>query len=163
MCCVCVVWVIARVCLHNCSEQKLLLHCRLELVSESSESGALSLSSAARHIDFHSSRRIYVVLVAHSIVLSLHYLLLYGGNVRIAALDQWRHSYFPRFGSTAANAKCSEPKIAAPQRTRTHVRESRVRRVIIEQRRAAYWFPLIAPYLCRPRSAFHSAFTTQSI
>ena len=37
-----------------------------------SESGALSLSSAARHVDFHSSRRIYVILVAHSIVLSLH-------------------------------------------------------------------------------------------
>ena len=42
-------------------------------MSESPESGALSLSSAARHIDFHSSRRIYVVLVAHSIALSLHY------------------------------------------------------------------------------------------
>ena len=42
-------------------------------MSESSESGALSLSSGARHIDFHSSRRIYVVLVAHSIALSLHY------------------------------------------------------------------------------------------
>ena len=36
----------------------------------------------------------------------------------------------------------------------------RVRRVIFEQRRAAYWFPFVAPYLCRPRSAFHSAFTT---
>ena len=57
-----------------CNEQKLLLHCRLELMSESFESGALSLSSAARHIDFHSSRRIYVVLVAHSIALSLQYL-----------------------------------------------------------------------------------------
>ena len=44
-------------------------------------------ATAARHIDFHSSLRIYVVLVAHSITLSLHYLLLYGGNVRIAALD----------------------------------------------------------------------------
>ena len=35
---------------------------------------------------------------------------------------------------------CSEQMycIAAPQRTRTHVREFRVRRVIIEQRRAAY-------------------------
>ena len=42
-------------------------------MSESSESGALSLSSAARHIDFHSSRRIYVILVAHSIALSLQY------------------------------------------------------------------------------------------
>ena len=40
-------------------------------MSESPESGALSLSSAARHIGFHSSRRIYVVLVAHSIALSL--------------------------------------------------------------------------------------------
>ena len=38
-----------------------------------SESGAISLSSAARHIDFHSSHRIYVVLVAHSIALLLHY------------------------------------------------------------------------------------------
>ena len=114
---------------------------------QSSESGALSLSSAARHIDFHLLRRIYVVLVAHSIALSLHYLLLYGGNVLIAALDQWRHFHFPRFGSIVANAKCSEPKIATPQRTRTHVRESRVRRVIIEQRRGAYWFPFIAPYL----------------
>ena len=56
----------------KCREQKLLLHCRLELMSESPESGALSLSSAARHIDFHSLRRIYVVLVAHSIALSLH-------------------------------------------------------------------------------------------
>ena len=55
------------------NEQKLLLHSGLELMSESSKSGALSLSSAARHIDFHSSRRIYVVLVAHSIALSLHY------------------------------------------------------------------------------------------
>ena len=36
--------------------------------------------------------------------------------------------------------------------------EFRVRRVIIELRRAAYWFPLVASYLCRPRSAFHSAF-----
>ena len=59
-----------------CSEQKLLLPSGLELVSESSESGALSLSSAARHIDFHSSRRIYVVRVAHSIALSLHLLLV---------------------------------------------------------------------------------------
>ena len=56
-----------------CSEQKLLLPSGLELVSESSESGALSLSSAARHIDFHSLRRIYVVLVALSIALSLQY------------------------------------------------------------------------------------------
>ena len=54
---------------YECSEQKLLLHCRLELMPESPE---LSLSSAARHIDFHSSRRIYVVLVAHFIALSLH-------------------------------------------------------------------------------------------
>ena len=51
-------------------------------------------------------------------------------------------------------------KIAAHQRTRTHVREFRVRRVIIEQRRAAYWFPFVARYLCRSRSAFHGAFTT---
>ena len=55
---------------------------------ESPESDALSLSSASRHIDFHSLRRIYVVLEVHSIALSLHYLLLYVGNVRIAALDQ---------------------------------------------------------------------------
>ena len=55
----------------NCNEQKLLLPSGLELVSESSESGALSLSRAARHIDFHLLRRIYVVLVAHSIALSL--------------------------------------------------------------------------------------------
>ena len=33
----------------------------------------------------------------------------------------------------------------------------RVSRVIIEQRREAYWFPFVAPYLCRPRSTFHSA------
>ena len=37
----------------------------------SSESRALSLSSAARHIDFHLLRHIYVVLVVHSIALSL--------------------------------------------------------------------------------------------
>ena len=38
-----------------CNEQKLLFHCsRLELMSESPDSCALSLSSAARHIDFHS-------------------------------------------------------------------------------------------------------------
>ena len=43
----------------------------LEPVSESSDSGALSLSSAAQHIDFHLLRRIYVALVAHSIALSL--------------------------------------------------------------------------------------------
>ena len=42
-----------------------------------SESGALSLSNAARHIDFHSSRRIYVVLVAHSIALSLQWNLTF--------------------------------------------------------------------------------------
>ena len=36
----------------RCNEQKLLLPSGLELMSESSESGALSLSSAARHIDF---------------------------------------------------------------------------------------------------------------
>ena len=58
-----------------CSEQKLLLPSGLELMSESSESGALSLSSAARH-----------------------------------------------FG-----------------------------------------FPFVAPYLCRPRSAFHSGFTTTNV
>ena len=57
---------------NKCSVQKLLLPSGLELVSESSESGALSLSSAARHIDFHLLRRIYVALVAHSIALSLH-------------------------------------------------------------------------------------------
>ena len=45
-------------------------------MSESSESGALSLSSAVRHIDFHLLRLIYVALVAHSIALSLHYLVL---------------------------------------------------------------------------------------
>ena len=33
--------------------QKLLLPSELEPVTESSESGALSLSSAARHIDFY--------------------------------------------------------------------------------------------------------------
>ena len=60
-----------------CSEQKLLLPSGLELMSESPESGALLLSSAARHIDFHSSRRIYVVLVAHSIALSLQLYTLY--------------------------------------------------------------------------------------
>ena len=43
------------------NERKLLLHCRLELMSESSESGTLSLSSVARHIDFHSLHRIYSV------------------------------------------------------------------------------------------------------
>ena len=41
------------------------------------------------------------------------------------------------------------------------LRDFRVRRVIIEQRRAAYWFSLVAPYLCRLHSAFHSAFTTR--
>ena len=41
---------------HICCEQKLLLPSGLELMSESSESGALSLSSAARHIDFHLLR-----------------------------------------------------------------------------------------------------------
>ena len=46
----------------KCNEQKLLLPSGLELMSESPESGALSLSSAARYIDFHSSRRIYAVL-----------------------------------------------------------------------------------------------------
>ena len=78
---------------------------------QSSESGALSLSSAAQHIDFHSSRRIYVVLVAHSIALSLHYLLFYGGNVRIAALDLWRHSYLNIFLASAQQPRtpnCSE-------------------------------------------------------
>ena len=57
-----------------CIEQKLLLPNELELTSESSESGALSLSSAARHIDFHLLRRIYVAFVAHSIALSLQYI-----------------------------------------------------------------------------------------
>ena len=42
-------------------------------------------------------------------------------------------------------------------------REFRVRRVIIEQRRGVYWFPLVAPYLCPLRSAFHSAFSTITI
>ena len=51
--------------------KKMLLLSGLELMSESSESGTLSLSSAAPDIDFLSSRRIYVVLVAHSIALSL--------------------------------------------------------------------------------------------
>ena len=45
----------------HCSEQKLLLPSGLELMSESP---ALSLSSAARHIDFHSLRRIYVAFSA---------------------------------------------------------------------------------------------------
>ena len=88
-----------------------MLYNGLEFVSENSESGALLLSSVARHIDFHSSRRIYVVLLAHSIALSLPYLLLYGGNVRIAAGDLWLHSYFPRFGSISTNAKCNEQKL----------------------------------------------------
>ena len=40
-----------------------------------SESGALSLSSAARHINFQLLRHIYenVALIAHSIALSLQY------------------------------------------------------------------------------------------
>ena len=41
-----------------CNEQKLLLPSGLELMSENPESGALSLSSAVRHIDFNLSRRI---------------------------------------------------------------------------------------------------------
>ena len=56
----------------NCRNQKLLLHSALKPVSESSESGALSLSSAARYIDFHLLRRIYVAYIAHSVALSLH-------------------------------------------------------------------------------------------
>ena len=44
----------------------------LEPLSQSFESGALSLSSAARHIDFHLLRRIYIALVVHSIARSLH-------------------------------------------------------------------------------------------
>ena len=59
----------------KCRNQKLLLPVGLEPVSESSESGALSLSSAARHIDFHLLRRIYVAFVAHSIALSLQLIL----------------------------------------------------------------------------------------
>ena len=47
-------------------------------VRQSSESGALSLSSATRHIDFHLLRRIYVTLVAHSIAFSLH---IYSYNI----------------------------------------------------------------------------------
>ena len=72
----------------KCNEQKLLLPSRLKFMSESSESGALSLSSAAPA----------------------------------------RHNWFP-FSN-----------ILIP----------------------AYWFPFVVPYLlvCRPRSAFHSAFTT---
>ena len=56
----------------NVVSKKLLLPSGLEFMSESSESGALSLSSAARHIDFHLLRRIYVALITHSIALSLH-------------------------------------------------------------------------------------------
>ena len=41
-------------------------------MTESSESGALSLSSAAQHIDFHLLRRTYVAFIAHSIAISLH-------------------------------------------------------------------------------------------
>ena len=47
----------------------------------------------------------------------------------------------------------------------TH-REFRVRRVIIKQRRTAYWFLVFAPCSCRPRSsAFDKrfAFTTKKI
>ena len=49
----------------NCNDAKIIksvmtndLSRGLELVSESSDSGALSLSNAARNIDFHFSRRI---------------------------------------------------------------------------------------------------------
>ena len=123
-----------------------------------SESGGLSLSSAARHIDFYLLRRIYVVLVAHSIALSLHY-LLYGGNVSIAALALWQHSYVFRFGSIIENDKYSEQTVLLQCRLEPVTEGSRVWRVIFEQRCATYWFPLIAPYLCRPRCVFHSAYT----
>ena len=61
-------------------------------MSESTESGALSVSSAARHIDFHLFRRIYVALVAHSIALSLHLQLLY------SYLDLLERFHVEKFG-----------------------------------------------------------------
>ena len=76
------------------NEQKLLLLSGLELVSESSESGALSLSCAARHIDFHSSRRIYVVLVAHSIALSLHICQILSNNFSITFGNCFKQNLF---------------------------------------------------------------------
>ena len=45
----------------------------LEPMTESFESGALSLSCAARHIYFYFLRRICVALVAHSIALFTRY------------------------------------------------------------------------------------------
>ena len=56
----------------NCRNQKLLLPSDSDPCRLSSESSTLSLSSAARHIDFHLLRRIYVAFVAYSIALSLH-------------------------------------------------------------------------------------------
>ena len=60
--------------------------------------------------------------------------------------------------------KCSKQKLLLPSGLEPVPIEFRVRRVIIEQRRAAYWwFPFVAPYLCRPRSTFHSAFTIPTL
>ena len=63
--------VIMATSVYTCNEQKLLLPSGLELMSESSESGALSLSSAARHID--STRcAVFMSPLEHAIALSLH-------------------------------------------------------------------------------------------
>ena len=54
---------------------------------------------------------------------------------------------------------CSEQKLLLSNCRLEPVTERfRVWRVIFEQRRAAYWFPFVTPYLCLPRSSFHSAF-----
>ena len=53
----------------------MLLPVGLEPESESSESGALSLSSAARHIDIHLLSLIYVAF--HSAFIAYEYVLLY--------------------------------------------------------------------------------------
>ena len=56
---------LTNVCCAMCRNQKLLLpEWTWTCVRQSSESGALSLSSTARYIDFHSSRRIYVAFSA---------------------------------------------------------------------------------------------------
>ena len=62
---------------------------------------------------------------------------------------EWEESY-----------SCSEQKLLLHCRLEPVTERFRVWRDIFEQRRAAYWFPFVAPYLCRLHSAFHSAFTT---
>ena len=103
--------------LSKCNEQILLLPSGLEPHVREFRVRCVIIELRRAAYWFQSSCRIYVVLVADSIALLLHYLLLYRGNVRIVALlalALWRHSYFPRFGSIAANAKCNEQKLLLP-------------------------------------------------